>query len=609
MCGLVALFEPGRSFAPALLTALGDDIQHRGPDAAGQLAEPGIALSFRRLSVLDPRARSDQPMSDETGLRTLIFNGEIYNYRKLRDELSARGVRFRTSGDTEVVLEGYIAWGEEVFQRLEGMFALVMVDRSRGLALAVRDPLGIKPLYMTRRGEMTAFASEARPLHRLGQAEADPAALAELITFGWAAGRLSNYRGIERIPGGTLVRIDLKSGAVAERRYFDLLDTLQADGKATAEEVYSAVFDSVRDHLASDVGYAVQLSGGVDSSLVAALAASDSGRKLSAYSIGLDNHPYDETPYQEMVVHRYGMVHHRIPVTGKDYADALPRAIRHMEGPTPHGGCVMLMLLCRQIRNETKVVLTGEGADEMFGGYQRYAVWRKTQAQERLARHIPPALLRDRWPFRGASRLRGVDAAVYSSVYHDFRAVGRIFPELIPQPAARETASARFADFRDRLLAVDQSAYLESLLVRQDKMSMAESVEARVPFVHVPLLRLVNRMRHEERVPGGSTKPVLKRLAERYLPGELVNRRKIGLWLPYQEWFADAAGAGRYIELLREPGARLAGYSDRSALRRITDAAVGGSRQGGLILQRLVELELWLRSIADEARPSAHLLA
>jgi asparagine synthase (glutamine-hydrolysing) len=602
MCGLAALFEPGRRFDSALLAGMEDDLFHRGPDSSGCVSEPGLALVFRRLAILDPGSQADQPMNDASGRCSLVFNGEIYNYHALRRALEQKGVRLRTSGDTEVVLEGYLHWGEDVLNRLEGMFAFCLVDREHGVALAARDPLGIKPLYMMHAGTTVAFASEMRPLFRLQPPQVNEEALAELITFGWAAGRLSNCRGIERLPGGTVVTVPLAGGVPSERRFCDPLETLRHDpepSRAYAEErVYAALKESVEAHLASDVGYAVQLSGGVDSGLVAALAQGETAGKLSSFAVSLGDHPYDEGRYRDMVVQRYGLDHHEIAVSAVDYARALPRAVRHMEGPLPHGGCVTLMLLCERIRKHTKVVLTGEGADEMFGGYQRYAVWNKIRWQERLARFLPIRFLPPLWPMAGMRRMGGLDAATYASVYHDFRAVQGVFPGLVPRPGARDAASHRFTDFRDRLFAVDQATYLESLLVRQDKMSMAASVEARVPFVHMPLLRLVNNLPHALRAPGGDTKPLLKRMAERHLPHELIHRRKIGLWLPYEEWFADANGAGGYLDDLTGPDSRLAAYAEKGKLTALVDTCRAGTRSAGLVLERLVGVELWLRSLA-----------
>lgn len=411
MCGIAALFDPGRRFDPLLLAAIDGDLFHRGPDSGGTAADDGWALVFRRLAILDPTPAADQPMTDAEERLTLVYNGEIYNYRQLRAELTAAGVILRTDGDTEVILEGYRVWGRRLLDRLEGMFAFVLIDRHEGIALAARDPLGIKPLYMARQGSLTAFSSEARPLHRLVAACVDEDALAELLTFGWAAGRMSNFKDVERLPGGTLVTVPLSGGTVTERRYCDPLDTLDAeeisDSGGVEDRVQDALESSVSAHLASDVGYTVQLSGGVDSSLISALAAAHTKSGLASFSVSLGQHSYDESPYQRTVAERYKLSHHDVQVTATDYADALPRAVRHMEGPTPHGGCVMLMLLCDEIRRHSKVVLTGEGADELFGGYERYKIWRKLMWQERFSKVLPTALLPPCWPFAGMRRLGG----------------------------------------------------------------------------------------------------------------------------------------------------------------------------------------------------------
>ncbi len=609
MCGLAAFFAPGRVLPPDLLDGAEHDLFHRGPDSGGRAAEAGWALVFRRLAIMDPGHGADQPMSDQSGRCTIVFNGEIYNFRALRRDLEALGARFRTNSDTEVLLHGYLLWGADLVDRLEGMYAFVLIDRQRDIAVAARDPFGIKPLYLCETPHGIGVASEMRPLLRLAEPRVDEAALAELLTFGWAAGALSNVKGIERVPGGTMLSIPLRGGAIRRRRFCDVLETLHPDASisvaAAEKQVLQAVEQSVRDHLMSDVGYTLQLSGGVDSSLVAALASRAAGRRITSFAVSLGDHAFDEGAFRKPVVDRYGLDHHEIAVGGNEFAEALPRAVRHMEGPVPHGGCVTLMLLCDRMRASSKVALTGEGADEMFGGYLRYGVWKSLAWQERLARLWPSAPLPPVWPFLGLRRLQHRDAAIYAAVYHDFHAMHRIFPGLVPKPGLREATSRRFKDFRDRLFAIDQTAYLESLLVRQDKMSMAASVEARVPYVHLPLARAVNRLPHGIRAPGGETKPLLKRIAARFLDPKIIYRRKIGLWLPYDDWLADERGLGRYLDLLTEPNGHVRAYADRAALNRSVERFRAGERKGLPSMWMLVNTEMWLRSL-DTAAP-AHL--
>lgn len=606
MCGFAALFEAGRSFQPTLLASMEADLHHRGPDSGGHIQEPGFALVFRRLSILDTRHIADQPMTDESGRFTLIYNGEIYNYRQLRQELEEAGHRFRTSGDSEVLLRGFMHWGEGVLDRLEGMFAFVIVDRTSGTATAARDPLGIKPMYVTRAGGLVAFSSESTPLRRLVESAPCPVALAELLVYRFAAGRLSNFTHIDRIPAGTVINLRLDGSHYAERRYFDVTDTIghpaAADRGRIQQEIGAAIEASISAHLVSDVDYAVQLSGGIDSSLVTILAARDRTRPLHSFAIGFPGSPHDESSYRREVVNLAGTVHHEIPMDSQMFADALPRAARHMEGPSPHLGCILLMMLCDHVRQHTKVVLTGEGADEAFGGYERYAVWQRMRRLRSAATAVP------NWAWRWMGRYRWLkhfsehDPAVFSSVFADYWKLPALFPDLTLIPGERERIAARFSDFRDRMLAVDQSVYLESLLLRQDKMAMAASVEARVPFTHAPLFRMVNKIPNDIRIPGLTTKPLLKTYASRFFSTDFVHRRKVGLTIPLAEWLGSSTGLGRYLESLSEPNAKLATYGDRAKIRAMVERFRGGDRSIARILVHLINIETWLRSAHDTPR-------
>ena len=602
MCGFAGFFEAENNFAPDLLNGADRDLFHRGPDSGGRFIELGAALVFRRLAIIDPAARSDQPLADRTGRYVLVFNGEIYNFRDLRQELLAAGAPLRTQGDSEVIVEGFAKWGARIFSKLEGMFAVVIYDRKTREVWAARDPLGIKPLYLARKGKGLGLASEMRPLRRyLGRTEVDPDALAELLLFRFAAGRLSNLKNIELLPGGRCLRYALDDGAMAESTFADVCDTF-VEEPATFDEAVTisedAVAKSIASHLASDVGYSIQLSGGVDSSLVLAMATKHAGRELDSYGIRLREAEHDESEYRAQVIARYGSRHREVDLGATSFADALPDAVAAMEGPTPHFGCVMLMLLCGTIREKHKVVLTGEGADEFFGGYDRYARWRELRRFGQIAKLVPEPF----WPllprYQFLRRFSRHDPAIVAAIYSDFLAMQKLFPTLVPKPGAREAVARRFADFRDRMLAVDQSSYLASLLMRQDKMAMAQSVEARVPFAHFPLAKILNRLPRDVRVPGNETKPLLKAIARRWLPAAVTDRRKIGLTLPLVAWLKDDKGFGRYLDLLTAPDCRLATYGELGVLRRwVEDFRKGPPQPGHWPLAHLVNLELWLRSL------------
>ena len=431
--------------------------------------------------------------------------------------------------------------------------------------------------------------------------EPDPAALAELINYRWAAGRLSNFKNIESVPGGTMLTLSLVDGSVAEHQFCDPLETLEEQSmtEAQAEEAARAgVLASIEAHLASDVGYTLQLSGGVDSSLIASVAAGHTEDQLKSFALHLPGYEHDEKVWRDKLLAGQSFVHEEVAVDGQDFANALPRAVTHMEGPSPHLGCVLLMRLCDRIKEHGKVVLTGEGADEFFGGYLRYAAWPKTALKEKLSHWLPTGLLPNRWPFAGVKRLAGIDAAAFGGVYHDIQAVRRLFPALFPAPGARESVSGRFDRFVDRLFAVDQNTYLQSLLTRQDKMAMAASVEARVPFVHMPLARVLNRIPRRMLVPGdGRTKPMLKRIAEDYVPRDILYRRKVGLRLPVDKWLADDGALGRYIPELTNTNAKLAAFAEPAAVQKAVDNFRREMPGSAEVVMQLVNMETWLRHI------------
>lgn len=611
MCGFAALFEPERTFDPDLLVCIDKDLAHRGPDSAGQLSEMGFALVFRRLAILDITEQSDQPMVDPSGRYIIVFNGEIYNYRELRRQLELKGIRFRTSGDTEVLLQGFATWGLSILDRLEGMFAFVIIDRDTNTVTAARDPFGIKPLYICRNGPLVGFASEARPLRRITDSGPDPKALSELLLFRFAAGRLSNFTNIERVLPGTIIQTGLNREYYGEQRYNNILDTLNTtktdiDEKSLIETTDELLRQSVVDHTASDVGYAVQLSGGIDSSLVATMLKTTNSANIHSFGLYLGDNEHDERPYREIVVEKTGLNHHEIPVDGHIFADTFERAVHHMEGPSPHLGCILLLVLCESIRNETKVVLTGEGADEMFGGYSRYSTWRNLMKYRTFAKLVPEFL----WPmlqrYQAIKVYAHHDPSVYASVQLPYLDLLNIFPDLIPGYGARESASSRFEDIRTRMFAVDQTAHLESLLLRQDKMAMAASVESRVPFVTTKLLKYTNSLPHQLRAPGRVTKPILKAVARRYYPNHFVDRRKSGLTLPLVSWLSDSNGLGRYLETLVESNSILASYGNKKELRRMVKLFRNGNTEYARALVHCINLELWLRDVNSPLRTSHH---
>ena len=605
MCGFATFFEIGVNFDPELLRAVSNDLHHRGPDGGGIVNEPGVAMVFRRLAIIDPTEKSNQPMSDQSGRYSMVFNGEIYNFRLLRKQLTSLGVSFITNGDAEVVLKSYMRWGYNCFIKFEGMFSIVIWDREEKKIVVARDPFGIKPLYRTKRGSFFGFASELRALRRFVKTEVDLSGLSELLLFRYAAAPQSGLTNIEQVPPGHICIINMCANSINEWCYCDPLDFLKNPKPGTADQLakrtQNALTESVKAHLQSDAGYSLQLSGGIDSSLIAALSV-ESGKKNSPRSFGLHlpQSRSDEAEYRNMVHRGYHLDHTEVTVTTSDFMEAWPLATWHMESPVPHYGCVMLMLLCFEVSKTDKVVLTGEGADELFGGYKRYGQWKQLRRHELVANLVPYKI----WPllsrYRYLTRFKGNDAAIFSSVYHDFENLFQLFPGLSYEVGIRGEMRKRFKDFRSRMMAVDQKSYLASLLMRQDKMSMAASVEARVPFVHLPLWREVNSIPIARRLPTNDTKPLLKHLAEKYLPYELIHRRKIGLNVPVSEWIASSSTGQEYCEFLISPDSRIGEFGDKKAIRKVVGSFRAGQRKGLPPIEHLINMELWLRSLELE---------
>jgi asparagine synthase (glutamine-hydrolysing) len=578
---------------------MGDDIAHRGPDGGAIHCEDGIGLAFRRLAILDLSAAASQPMSDVSGRCTLVFNGEIYNFRELRDELLASGAVFRTAGDAEVILQGYLRWGESVVERLRGMFALLLVDRSAGMALAARDGFGMKPLYFLERGALRGFASEMRPFWRLVAPSPDPNAIAELVTFGFAAGSLTNVREVARVEPGTIVRVPLAGGSVVRRRFCSRLPSnCSDDANMTLPEAVARTSASMRSsvaaHLIGDVPFAALLSGGVDSAFVAALAREHS--RLRTFGVHVPDFHLDARPFRQQLARYCSLDHCEVTLDESAFADALPRAIDHLEGPSYPAASVMLMLLCERIRPSAKVVLTGEGADEIFGGYQRYASWRKLLALHTIS-GVPRSSVPDIWPFRAARQFCGRDVAASAAALVDLEALDTIFPAFRDHRGAREAVSAQLSKFRDRMYAVDRTANLEAMLLRQDRISMAASIESRVPFVDREVVTAADAIPRRLLIPGGVTKPVLKMAAAQLLPTEVVYQRKNGFVLPILRWMTNASGLGRYLDLLDSPNVLLAAYAERRPLQNAIAAFRRQPHQSHLFLWRLLNVELWLRSL------------
>lgn len=600
MCGFVSVFHSQQKLNPNLIKLMSDDIIHRGPDNFGIVNEKNFSLGFRRLSIIDPTPGSNQPFFDITKNFIIVFNGEIYNYKFLRKKLEQENVKFITQGDTEVFLNGFIKWGEKIFDLVEGMFAAIIIDQKNQEAIAIRDQLGIKPLYYSTYNNYVSFSSEIKPLFKIAPNDIEAKDIAELLTFRFNSGQNTGHKYIKKIKPGHLIRINYKSNTLKIDEYFNIKKSFMTDKKIQYKDALKITEDalksSIKQHLASDVGYSLQLSGGVDSSLICALTALESSKKISSFSIRLDDENHDESKWRKNVVDKYDLNHHELDFNFEDYAESLPKAIKKMEAPIPHSGCPMLMMLYEKVGNSNKVMLTGEGADELFGGYHRYKNWKNLQNYGYIANKIPSFAWRFLKRYEGLKKYLNRDPAIWSSIYHQHLEIEKRFPEMKSDGCERLNISKGIKDFRHRMLLVDQKVYLDSLLFRQDKMSMASSVEARVPFAHLPLYRAINKIPNSIKITGYETKPILKRIAEKYLEFENVNRRKVGLTLPIDKMLKDPKSLGRYLDLF-DKNSKISKFTEYKKIKRLIDDYRLNKYKDHTAIMNFINVELWLRSI------------
>ena len=505
--------------------------RHRGPDGEGKHEDRGILLGHRRLAIIDLSSSGSQPMCNETEDVWLTLNGEIYNFVELRSELKALGHRFRSQTDAEVVLHGYEAWGmERLLPRLRGMFAFALWDsRERKLFLA-RDRFGIKPLYCARSRDLLVFASEILAIAASGLVEVEPSesSLAAFLALGSVPAPETALEGVVSIPAAHYLEIS-REGEMT-RCYGE-----PSGGASSEEAIPSLLRDAVRSHLVSDVPLGVFLSGGIDSASLVAIASRFVEKPLKTLSIVLDDPALDESSYARIAAETYRTDHREVEVRAQDFQDALPDFFRAMDQPTVDG--VNSYLISRAARKAgLSVVLTGLGGDEVFLGYPHF---RRIRSLSRWLPWIPRPLL-GRWS-RYRPKIEYLRNPTPSNLYLVFRGLfaPREIEELLPGASPRALAVGT-DDPLDAAIELEFSHYLGNQLLRDtDVMSMAHSIEARVPFLDHPLVEGVRGLSYETKLRRGVNKPLLLSAIEPPLPREIWDRPKRGFTLPFHRWMKE----------------------------------------------------------------------
>ncbi len=604
MCGIAGLVytDPSRPCDAETVVAMRDIATYRGPDDAGMYLNGPAGLGQRRLSIID-LGGGHQPMSDERERYWIVFNGEIYNFQQRREELIAKGYAFRTHSDTEVILRLYQDRGAECVHALNGMFAFAIWDTVERTLFLARDRMGVKPLYYADTPQALLFGSEIKSLFASGllQPRMRREAIGEYLLFRQVAGPDRMFEGVKALPPGCTMTV--RDGHSRITRYWSPLPsgdrrTLTFD-EAVAE--FGALLqDSVRLRLISDVPVGTFCSGGVDSSLVTALAARLKGDPVNTFSVGFDEGDFDETPFAEMVSTQYRTSHHPLRVGNVEYDDLFPRMVWHNDEPLDFANSVHIFALSRLSKQFVTVVLTGEGSDELFAGYPRYRI----PGLARTFSRVPGPLRRLAAGLVNDHRLRKLDrfasysaddALIYNSSYLRPEVTREVFPAAAEALAFRHDRLSATAglglDTVTRASLLDQETFLVSILQRQDTMSMAASIESRVPFMDYRIVEWANALSTSHKIHGSSGKAVVKAFARTLLPAEVVDRRKSGFGVPLPAWFRAADGLGARIQAL--PDASAADLFDRRALRRLVDEHRAGTADHSELLWTALNVATW----------------
>ena len=615
MCGICGVFNFGTK-APADGVALkraAAAMVHRGPDDEGFHLDGELGLGNRRLSIIDLPG-GHQPLANEDQTLWITFNGEIYNYQELRADLISRGHQFRTSSDTETLVHLYEQFDIAALDALRGMFAFALWDSRRHRLMLARDRLGVKPLFYRLEPGRLVFASELRALRELAERplEVEPQSVYDFFGFRYIPAPHTFYRDVQKLLPGHYLLAD--SNGVTTRAYWDVPPEEEGARKApaVAQEVLDLLRESVRLRLIADVPLGVFLSGGTDSSAVVALMAELGARPLRTFSVGFDDPAYTELPYARVVARRYATEHQELVVRPEHLSDELPRLVTFRDEPVAEPTDVALYLISRLASRSVKVVLAGEGGDELFAGYPKYAADRLSglvsalpqEVIRRLTSWLPYRQRRVKLALEALSiRDEAERSATWFASFSREERQDLFSPDFLAQidPAhpARVFESylekARDRSPLKRMLYADLKIWLpDNLLLRGDHMTMAASIEERVPFLDHKLVELAARVPTALLTRGFRTKVLLKRALRPYLPPETLQRPKVGFAVPVGEWFRGPLKS-LVADLVLSPESRARGYFRAANMERFVQEHFDGVYDRQKQLWAMVNFELWAR--------------
>lgn len=625
MCGITGIYSFTGAPTGGALPSMLDTIHHRGPDERGMLIEGPVAMGMTRLSIID-LAGGSQPMANESGSVSVIFNGEIYNYRELAQSLRQRGHVLRTGSDTEVIAHLYEEHGAECVDHLRGMFTFALWDRANERLLLARDRLGIKPLYYCLRPDVLIFASEIKAILRHPEVRPalDHQALGLYLSLKYAPAPHTMFAGISSLPPGHVLTVD--RAGVRTTRYWDLeFSDRPSEGSASAEQdaadrLMALLEESIDLHLRADVPFGAFLSGGIDSSLIVALMSRRLSEPVRTYALGFEEvgGEASELPYARTVAKALDTQHSEVLIGPKEFIQDAHDVIWHMDQPIADQATVATYRLAQAASRDVKMVLTGEGGDELFAGYARY----RGERYSPLFGALPGPFRRGIW--EAASRLPGQRRSKIALYALTQREEGRRFANWFPLFNDRSLAPVLHKDLRaeiaadgaaelfdrhlsqagasepvQRMLYVDSKTWLpDFLLLRGDKLTMAHSIEARVPLLDHVVAEFAASRPASEKIRGGTGKYLLKQVARQLLPAEIVNRPKQGFPVPIAQWFR--AEARDFINDLLAPSTlRSRGLFDEVEVGRLMSEHQRGYADHAALLWGLASVEIWQRAFLD----------
>jgi asparagine synthase (glutamine-hydrolysing) len=630
MCGICGKlnFDPAASVSPALIKSMADTIAHRGPDDDGYFVSGPVGLGFRRLSIID-LSGGHQPLSNEDGSIHIIFNGEIYNYQELRQYLLGRGHIFRTQTDTETIVHLYEELGEACVEKLRGMFGFAIWDeRNKSLFLA-RDRVGIKPLYYSQSNNSVVFASEIKAILADPEinAEVRTSMIDRFLTFDYLPGEETLFKNIYKLAPGHSVFF--RAGKSYNRQYWDLhFEPSPTTFRQAKSRLLQLLEESVALHMISDVPVGFLLSGGVDSTAMLSLAAGKTAHPVSSYTVGFsDPSVTDERPYARLAAQRFGSEHHETTINANQFAEFLPKYIWHMEDPVCEPPAVALYYVSKLARDFVKVLISGEGGDEAFAGYSNYRtrLWLErlkglptplrqlfSSSLSVLSRFASPDS-----PAKSKQFLRSrLEDSYYSRTSHPARFFNDqwrqfycgdfargVDKEFSAHAATKYLRNGHRAGVLGKMLYVDTKTWLpDDLLVKADKMTMANSIELRVPLLDHKILEFAASLPQDFKVRGFTTKFIAKKALRGHVPREIIHRKKAGFPVPYEKWLREDLKDWVH-SLLLDSRTTARGYFQKNAVERMLaeDTANGGFSKE---IFDLAVLELWHREFLNNKKPA-----